>query len=365
MINKKWGNMKLDVGLDVGNGKYDERSFLISNLLTNFSFLFTALLFIFLFGFAANAAIVGSTDDVSVVGGGARPLGMGRAFTAVGDDADAAFINPAGVAAIKAPQAMAMFTNLFGEAYYSEFCGVIPAPFGNVGLGYVMTGVTQIPTDFNGNTVFTDYHDNMLILTYSSPMSRFLAYGDNIFIGLNYKLFDRGFSGGVNQTAFGVSADVGVKFILNQNISFGINRQNILPVALGSVLHYSSGAEETISTLTKVGVAIRPKPLKNALLLAFDADLPASSTRPLTMHAGAEWRVTKNLFLRCGLDQSVDTATASYTSWNPAYGMSFSYAGFRVDYAYHPYYNDPTLATGYVSLSYTGEPSLIFKSRTE
>ena len=146
---------------------------------------------------AADAAVTGSADDATVIGGGARPLGMGRAFTAVADDVDAVFINPAGIAGLKGPAAMAMFTNLLGEIYYSEYCGAIPSHFGTVGLGYITTASYQIPTkNEQGNIVFTDYYDSLFLLSYSSPLTRYFGYGRNIFVGLNYKIFNRGYSGG-------------------------------------------------------------------------------------------------------------------------------------------------------------------------
>ncbi|OGC03726.1 hypothetical protein A2276_07710 [candidate division WOR-1 bacterium RIFOXYA12_FULL_43_27] len=95
-------------------------------------------------------ALVGITDDAMTIGGGARPIGMGRAFVAVVEDADAPFINPAGIAGIKGPSAMAMYTNLLDEIYYREYSGVVPAVFGTVGAGFISTGVTGIPTIVNG-----------------------------------------------------------------------------------------------------------------------------------------------------------------------------------------------------------------------
>ena len=287
---------------------------------------------------------------------------MGRAFTAVADDVDAVFINPAGIAGLKGPAAMAMFTNLLGEIYYSEYCGAIPSHFGTVGLGYITTGVNQIPTkNEQGNIVFTDYYDSLFLLSYSSPLSRYFGYGRNIFVGLNYKIFNRGYSGGVNLFASGQSADFGVKFVFSPYLNFGISRTNILPVSLGGILRFSSGIEESLTGQTKIGLAAKPVAFNGDLLLAFDAKIPAQSTRPVTANLGVEYKIGSAIALRTGLDQSVDTTNTSKTSWNPTFGISLGVRGFRVDYAYHPYYNDPELATNFISLSYVGEPWLALK----
>ena len=300
---------------------------------------------------AAHTAVVGSTDDAMPSGGGARPIGMARAFTAIADDADAPFINPAGIGNLKGPQAMAMYTNLLGDVYYNEFCGALPTPYGTVGAGYITTGVSNIPT----GAVSTDYYDSLLLVSYSVPLARFFNYGKNVFVGANYKIFNRGYTGGVSQFGSGMSVDAGALLIVSPNLSIGVCRQNLLPVSLGGVIRLNGGAEESLFSITKIGVAVKPTVLPK-LLIALDEDLPMQTGRPVTSHLGFEWKENKYLSLRAGLDQGLDPATATQTSWDPSFGTSLSYGGLRVDYAYHQHYNDPSLATSYVSLSYQGEP---------
>jgi hypothetical protein len=285
---------------------------------------------------------------------------MGRAHTAVAEDSDAAFINPAGLAGLKGPEVMAMNTNLLGDVYYYEVSGAVPTPNGVFGAGYITTGVTGIPT----TPIPSDYYDSMLTISYAVPLANFVNYGNNVFVGANYKLFNRGYTGGISKTSTGFSADLGAKFIVNQHLSFGINRQNILPVSMGSVLRLSGGAEESFLGITKVGAAIKPVPWPK-LLIALDADLPAQTGLPVMEHIGFEWKENQFLTLRAGMDQSLDPAAASQTSWNPSFGTSITYSGFRVDYAYHPYYNDPSLATSYVSLSYLGPSLFALKGKVQ
>lgn len=321
-------------------------------------FIIILILFAALGNSAAISAAITYTDDPMVIGGGARPLGMGRAFTAVADDADGPFINPAGIAVSKAPQAMAMFTNLLGDVYYTEFCGEIPAAFGVLGAGFVNTGVSHVQLLDALPGVFSDYHDSLFILTYSSSLARFFGYARNVFFGMNLKYFSRGWTGGTYQVATGWSADFGIKLVYTPYLSFGFNRQNFLPVEMGGVVRYATGAEEAIAGVYKVGAAMKPRPLGGKLLIAYDVDLPAQSGRPVTMHLGTEYQLNENFMLRGGFDQSLDPTSPAQTSWNPAVGISLGIAGFRVDYAYHAYYHDPSLATSYVSFSYRGEPWL-------
>ena len=314
----------------------------------------------------AFAGVIGSTDDPMTIGGGARPIGMGRAFTAVADDADAPFLNAAGIAGLKGPQAMAMFTNLLDEIYYREYCGAVPTPYGTLGFGYISTGVNAIPTSIvTGEIINTDYYDSLFLVSYSTPLARWLDYGNNVFVGSNFKVFSRGYSGGVNQYASGYSMDFGLKVIVSPNLSLGVSSINFLPVSLGGVVKLSSGAEESLAGMTKLGVAIRPVQYNRKLLIAIDTDLPAQSGRPVTSHVGVEYKLMEALALRAGADQTINPGTASQTSWSPAFGVSLGYGGLRVDYAYHPYYNDPGLASTYLSLSYIGEPWFALKGRVE
>jgi hypothetical protein len=307
---------------------------------------------------AALACAVDITDDPMMIGGGARPLGMGRAFTAVVDDADAMFLNPAGAANMRGMQAMSMFTNLLGEIYYVELCGGIPTLYGTFGAGYVATGINNVlyPSGGPGN-VYADYYDHLFVLSYGAPLSLFLTYARNVYIGTNLKLFNRGWSGGVNEAATGVSADLGVKVIVSPGLSLGLCRQNLLPVNMGGVLVWPTGAAEAIAGIYRLGVAVRPYLGKT--LLTCDLHLPAYSNRPGTGHLGVEYTVSENMLLRAGADQSVDASSPDRTSWNPTLGLSLGLRGFRFDYTYHPYYNDPMLATQYISISYQGDNSSI------
>lgn len=302
------------------------------------------------------------TDDPMVIGGGARPLGMGRTFAAIADDADALFVNAAGGASLKRPEGMTMFTNLLGDVYYSEFCGSTPTPFGTVGIGYINTGVTGIPSTTEATS---DYYDNLLVFNYCSSLARFFEYNQNVYVGGNIKIFNRGFTGAINQSATGYSADFGLKYVASPYLNLGLSRQNILPISMGGVIHTNSGAEEAIAGVTKVAVAVKPSPFNGQLLIGADLDLPSQSSRPTTGHLGLEWKLNQLLTVRTGLDQSVDAAAASQTSWNPTFGLSFGSPRFRIDYAYHPYYNNSGLATTYVSLMIAADPVYAIKGSTD
>ncbi len=60
------------------------------------------------------------------LGVGARPVAMGEAFTAVADDANAMFWNPAGMGMMKGMDVSLMFMNLYGDVTYASGATVFP-----------------------------------------------------------------------------------------------------------------------------------------------------------------------------------------------------------------------------------------------
>ena len=310
--------------------------------------------------FADITVISAQTTDSTLVGGGARPLGMGKAYVAISDDSDSIFINPAGSAGLKGPQAMAMFTNLLNDVYYTEFCGAIPSDWGVFGLGYIATGVNDVPTSPEAS----DYYDGTLVFSYCSSLARFFEYSKNVYVGTTIKIFSRGWTGGVTDYGSGWSSDFGIKYIYSPYLSFGIVRQNYVPVSLGSELTYQTGVEESLSGSTNLGVAFKTPLLKNSLLFSYEADLPSFSGLPETDHIGVEWQLNDYIAVRGGSGQIIDASSPTGTSWTPSYGISFGYGGLRVDYAYITSYNDPAQTTNYISLSWSGEPWLALKGET-
>ena len=77
--------------------------------------LFSALFFLSSSLHASNAGEPGQLLDF---GAGARSLGMGTAYTAIAQDATAAYWNPAGLAAVRRHEFNALHASLYGGATY-------------------------------------------------------------------------------------------------------------------------------------------------------------------------------------------------------------------------------------------------------
>ena len=65
-----------------------------------------------------------TTVNFLKIGVGPRPVGMGSAFTGVGDDIYTLYWNPAGIGFIRRWELSAMFNKYFADMYYSAVSGV-------------------------------------------------------------------------------------------------------------------------------------------------------------------------------------------------------------------------------------------------
>jgi hypothetical protein len=99
----------------------------------------------------ATAAVAAFVD----VGLGARPVGLGRAFVALADDANAMLYNPAGLAHLERMELTSMYARLFpgieDDKLHLGYVGVVKPVRGVGTLGF---GATNLWADLYGENVF-------------------------------------------------------------------------------------------------------------------------------------------------------------------------------------------------------------------
>lgn len=298
------------------------------------------------------------TEDPIRNGGGARPMGIGRAVTAALDDINAAYYNPAGLMGIRSAQFTGMYyTKVYGNYHYFVAAGATPTDYGVLGLGFISSGIGQIPVTLTGTDLaYAEYTDNLVFLTYADSLKKINPQLRNVFIGSNIKVFSKGTTGGLSYTASGLNADLGIKYIPYWWLSLGMNKQNVL----GGNITWSSGEEEQYPSPLFAGVAVKSPTGQNTY--SFDVEFPSYIYAPTLFHMGAESKVVDNFFLRAGLDQTHDSGT-DRTMWNPSFGAGIVLKGIAIDYAFHPYYDDPGYSSHFVSLSFIGEYESGIKAR--
>ena len=287
-------------------------------------------------------AVTPPTEDLMKIGVGARPMGMGKAFVALADDGNAVFLNPAGLAQLNTWQVTSMYSSILsGKVPYMLLSGSSPVGMGQLALGFISTGISAIPSPTSTGISYFDYFDRLYFVSYAMDGKKIGR--ENLLLGANLKIFTKGFSGSVTDTGTGFDLDLGAKYNLNSKLSFGANLQNILP----TTVHWTTGADDDIPMVLKVGTAVRPN---QDFTLALDLDVPFKPGFILA-HLGAEWPVNPILVLRAGLDQ-ISSADANITT-NATAGVGLLYKGFSLNYAYHPYLDSPSNLAHFFSISFS------------
>lgn len=329
-------------------------------------------------GFAAYAAL-----DLSEIGVGARPLGMGRAYVGAADDASSIFINPAGLSRNNNLNVISMSGQMLGDVNYLLLGAADNSPIGKIGIGYIAATTGSIPvTTLEGSgaslearqTAVVDYSSSIFFISYGSKLGRFLrGKGDNFSLGASLKLFLQGFTGGrdpvtgwnpmENANGSGMDADLGLQWEPNAWTTLGLTFQNFLPDNFGGKFTWQKNSIiEGIPMVTRLGgkfsilgLSALRRDEKQKLDLVFDYESMKSGNRPSVFHAGVEYHPLGTLALRAGIDQKPKaTENGIGTDNNLTGGVGFYLSGFTFDYAYHQFGDLTENTTHFFSIGYRG-----------
>jgi len=283
--------------------------------------------------------------EFMALGGGARAMGMGGAFTAVANDVTATFWNPAGIADISsmiaspdAWQLAMMHSERFGDLIDYNFVTIaFPLAGRNAGWGLTLIhmGISDIPItpelilNSDGDGIYEpelgerigfDYrsipyesvNDYALFVSYAQMMS----FGS---VGGSMKFIRNDQVTGV--TSFGIGVDLGfVKRDLWKDLMLGVKMQD----ATGTYITWSTGEREFIYPALKTGVAypFELGGVNSRLLIAVDGEFRYENRQAVSQfwigrasadfHFGVELLIREVVFLRGGMDMDRPTAGAGF-----------------------------------------------------
>jgi len=132
--------------------------------------------------FAANKDVGTTGAQFLKIGAGARPVGMGEAFTGVADDVNAIAWNPAGLAFLTRPEFTAMHSQWFQDTDYEFAAGVYPTAWGTFGIGASTLNIDKIEkrtADTETPDSTFESSDGAYLLSYSRTMGSAWAVGVN------------------------------------------------------------------------------------------------------------------------------------------------------------------------------------------
>ncbi len=300
------------------------------------------------FVLTGNANAEKYAGEFMALGGGARAMAMGSAFTALADDATATFWNPAGIgdfhSLLTGPddwQMSFMHSERFGDLIdYNYFSAVFPLKPGESawGVSFIHMGIDDIriiPMNsqmignsdgddrfepWAGENLNFDYRDypmeNVNDIAVLLSYSQMLSFGN---AGASLKLLRNDQVTGVS--SFGIGLDIGFRRAgIWRDLIAGAKLQD----ATGTYISWSTGKREFIYPALKLGLAypVTIKSMNSALIVAVDGDFRYENLKGVSQfwigrasadfHVGAELTIRNLVSLRGGVDMGRPTAGAGF-----------------------------------------------------
>lgn len=251
----------------------------------------------------------------------ARARGMGNAYTAVADDANALFYNPAGLSNTHYGINVG-FANLYNQDY-SELktaaVGIqLPKKLGTIAIGTRMMDVDFEDFSLLSEQTFSIGHGITLLKDVHSEIS--LGYAGNFY--------NLSMDGEKDDSAIGI--DLGVQALLHGRTKFGFAVTNINKAKMGH--------ENQIDLPNKLAIGISYQPYDRVIT---SVELKKDFAHETEFMGGVEARILEPLALRFGVHQNPATYNA---------GASFYVENMQVDYTYT--HHSVLEGTHYFSLGY-------------
>ncbi|OGB89334.1 hypothetical protein A2625_04115 [candidate division WOR-1 bacterium RIFCSPHIGHO2_01_FULL_53_15] len=263
--------------------------------------------------------------DIAILnaGVGARALGMGSAFTAIADNADAPYWNPAGLGQVTSNEITTMQTRLSTDADHYYISYVRPALGGTLGISWIQVGLgsinqTSAEVDINNevqNLSIFSYFSNAYLLSYGKNLN------EHISVGLTGKYLTSDMAGVSGGQGSGYSVTPGLLIRLSSIVS---RPSSIVTIGLKlddalNQQQWGTGTIEKVPPKLRLGLAYHSP---NPGTFAVDVSQTMKSNYSPDISAGYEW-TDKFLSFRVGYAGSGLTA-----------GAGFAINQARVDYAY-------------------------------
>ncbi|MBI5701147.1 PorV/PorQ family protein [Candidatus Saganbacteria bacterium] len=249
--------------------------------------------------------------DIAVLnaGVGARPMGMGGAFTSIADNADSPYWNPAGLSNITSQEITTMQTKLSTDTdhYYISYATKLGK--GTLGISWIQVSlgnITQTTTTDAFNEVITtnvfSYFSNAYLLAYGLPIT------PNISFGMTAKYLTSDMFGIAGGQAYGYSFSPAF-LIKARGWSFGAKVDE-----LANEQKWETGTAEKVPPKARVGISfMEPRGLPAGSTVAIDVAQTLRSSYSPEFAFGYEYK-KGDLALRAGLLDSNLTAGAGFRS---------------------------------------------------
>ena len=266
------------------------------------------------------------------MGGGARPVSLGGAYSAIAEGVQTMYWNPAGIANIRGTAVNFTHTNGFAGTRFENLAMIFPVEGGAVGISveaFLSGDLDETTEDQPEGTGYTfSCNDYAVGITYGRMMT------DKFSMGLTIKTINQNIA---KVSAYGAAFDVGGVYNTGiSNIRFGFAMRNFGPDMQFSgdplIKEGDNGGREEILS--------EPYPLPMTFQGGFAADIYSNassrvslswdiihlSDQDATFGLGMEYAFLNSYFMRVG-----------YTERNTrglTFGLGFDLTGATLDYCY-------------------------------
>lgn len=276
---------------------------------------------------------------------GVRPLGMGGAFTAVADDANAPVYNIAGTATMKKPEATVtsakLFTGMEGVDMSADYVGMvypISEQWGSVSAAWSYFGNTGIEREDSVNIGYARTLNDLGIWS-----------GMDLSVGIVGKYirhevdFSESQRGGGKESKDALTMDIGILARFPYGISFGFSSKYMTRPDIGFFY------EDKVPSMNVIGLGYYSEELPIIKIPKFTlaADYQIRSGDNDLFKIGAESRVVNgSLALRLG-------GWREQINFGAGYALKFGESILMIDYAFGlPIDVQETTGSHFVSLTF-------------
>ena len=261
-----------------------------------------------------------ATGEFLRIGAGARPAAMGEAYTAVADDVNSLYWNPAGLAKVKSRELQVSHAMLYMDINheYAAYVHPLKEGWGAAGISF-----TYLMTTFDKRAGDTDVPDSSGNV---GDMAIGLSYGRELLWGVRGGATVKFINSTLDSySASTIALDAGFQYTLPQwnKLILGLSFSN-----LGGSLTYIEKSVAVANT-GSFGLAVKDAFLKN-LTMAADART-VLNTGYLSVNTGAEYAYV----FGNGITVAPRIGFESYAGLFTA-GFGIGWKAYQLDYAFMP-----------------------------
>ncbi len=246
-----------------------------------------------------------------------RSLAMGKAFTAIADDVQAGYYNPAGLFQLNAQEVLLAHSQLYGGMRMEYLGYALPTrEFGTVSVTALNFGAEDIESRTPGNNQYEGYlfSENAYTFSYAYNPTHFLGFGTNLrVLAKNIAQY----------SGVGFGADLGALVRAPGPFSFGLVWQNALQPRLTLAT-----IEEVYPQTLRAGAAVRL--LSDRVKASFDLacnDFLTNGRRNFVPRGGVELQLVPGVFSqRVGLDPNEISLGLGLQKYWGKMGLGVDYA---------------------------------------